>query len=215
LIYQKQTKMEKLNRYSIKQSEIAKYNLTIDKIKTVDGVDFELSKTGINPPNNAYTVWYYIYEYTAKSSFATKEYRGYKYTHFFRIKLDGSKYGEYYKINDAEKEFKTERDVVLSIDKLYSLIDDKYKNASNMIDSTTIGKSYLKRTGRSMIYRFEGKEDSFDRLMDSLLINRVTSIKEYKEIMLETIYYLIKNEAKSNKGFWMYQLTKKYRDIYS
>lgn len=50
----------------------------------------------------------------------------------------------------------------------------------------------------------------------NVLINNVTSVEEYKETMLETVYFLIQNEKASNeKDLALHHFAQRYRDIYS
>jgi hypothetical protein len=207
-----------LSSYSISTEKIKNSDIKLDTKKVVDGVEFELSKHGVAPPNNPYTIQYYVYKYVQKGEPLIKTYRGFNYTNHFFINLDGSKFDEHYNIEKSSKNFKTEDDLLKAIDKLYSIIENRYQNATNKLDLTTIGKNYMNRTGKSMIYRFEGKEDGFEDLMDSLFINNVTSISEYKNYMLETIYFLIQNETNvsdETKQLYMGELAKKYLEIYS
>ena len=207
-----------LNRYSISTEKLKNNNIKLDTKKVVDGVEFELSKHGVAPPNNPDTIQYYAYQYVQKGKPLIKTYRGFNYTNHFFINLDGSKFDEYYNIEKSSKNFKTEDELLKAIDKLYSIIENKYQNGINKLDLTTIGKNYINRTSKSMIYRFEGKKDGFESLMDSLLINNVTSINEYKNYMLETIYFLIQNETNisdEEKQLYMHELVKKYLEIYS
>jgi hypothetical protein len=207
-----------LSSYSISTEKIKNNNIKLDTEKVVDGVEFELRKHGVAPPNNPNEIQYYAYRYVQKVESPIKTYRGFNYTNHFFINLDGSKFDEHYNIEKSSKNFKTEDDLLKAIDKLYSIIENRYQNATNKLDLTTIGKNYMNRIGKSMIYRFEGKEDGFEDLMDSLFINNVTSISEYKNYMLETIYFLIQNETNvsdETKQLYMGELAKKYLEIYS
>jgi hypothetical protein len=208
-----------LSSYSISTEKIKNNNIKLDNKKIVKGIEFELSKKANYSPNDKYNPQYYSYFYVnEKGEYPTKIYKGFKYTNIFSINLDGSISDEIYKIEKSRKEFKTEDEVLRAIDKLYSIIENRYQNATNKLDLTTIGKNYMNRIGKSMIYRFEGKEDGFEDLMDSLFINNVTSISEYKNYMLETIYFLIQNETNvsdETKQLYMGELAKKYLEIYS
>lgn len=183
-------------------------NIKLDAKKVVDGIEFDLTLLFIEGEKG--------YSYRNVSKFEKIFYYGFRYTYVFTINLDGSIGSKTFLMENSDIIFHTESEVLNAIDKLYSIISNKYKNATNKIELTTIGKNYRNRKGDSILNRFKGKEDAFLDLIDSLLINNVTSVEEYKETMLETVYFLIQNEKASNeKDLALHHFAQRYRDIYS
>ena len=216
------TNLKKQSTGLISLDKLKKLNLDAKKIVSLYGEDvhFELYKSAEYSPLRPSDFIGWSYHYTTEESIS-RSYRGFSYSINFQINLDGSivNKGVYCKIDNSEKVFYSEEEVLKSIDKLYSHIDKRYANAKNRLEESSINIKRKERNGQGIIERYDiDAEEGFCDLIDSLLFNSSTEIIEYKNSMLETIYSLLESNnplTEINKQYFKKYFAKKYVEIYS